>query len=71
MEMELAYDTIKDVLEVELLLFIYSSKYRICSLLSVMKVNRTFFSKAPRGHCKLKSITRHYWWCRTITFLVV
>lgn len=28
MEMELAYDTIKDVLEVELLLFIYSSKYR-------------------------------------------
>lgn len=63
MELELAYDTIKDVLKVVLLLFIYSSKYRICSILSVMKVhNRTFFRKAPRGHCKLKSITRHYWW---------
>lgn len=61
MELELAYDTIKGVLEVELLLFIYSSKYRICSLLSVMKVqNRNFFRKAPHGHCKLKSITRHY-----------
>lgn len=59
MELELAYDTIKDVLEVELLLFIYSSNNRICSPLSVMKVqNRSFFRKAPRGHCKLKSITR-------------